>query len=580
MGSFQTPITIAQAIDRIKRNEYLLPVFQREFKWGPDRIKQLFDSIMLGYPFSSMLFWKVKGDMKASFRFYKFLDKYIENKKTHNELMPTQMINDFHAVLDGQQRLTSLFIGLCGSYAYHEYYRSRTYSEWTYPTRHLYLNLTSTYTDEESDLKYKFEFLNKADTKEVDLYIDNDGEKLFRVGKILDLHNNDDFGIDEFVEENELAKDSKKILQRLDKVIFNVSSINYYEEEETEPDKAVNIFVRINSGGMPLDFSDILMSIATATWKKEDARGEIYGLVDTINSLDFNIDKNYVLKAFLYLFHRDVRFRVVSFNNNFITTIEQNWEKTRNAIISLFELLKTFGLNHYTLTSNNATLPVLYYIYHKGIYTNFSTRTEYKKEREIIRKWLFTIIIRKVFGGSADSVLTQTRRTFTNDIEKQKIGDFAFFPGEKINKEIRKLGDVGDDFIEDLLWTQKDDRYAFSILALLYPDMDYKNNNFNKDHMHPASSYEDIPQEAEDELGWECYNSILNLQMLDENENKSKQDKSLKEWVDQETKNYDKKRFMENHIIPQNVSLELSYFPEFIAKRKDLLLIKMRELLN
>ena len=580
MGNFQTPITIAQAIERIKRNEYLLPVFQREFLWGPARIEKLFDSIMLGYPFSTMLFWKVKGDMRTNFRFYKFLDKYIESKKTHNEIMPTQGLHDFHAVLDGQQRLTSLFIGLCGSYAYHEYRKSKNYSEWSYPTRHLYLNLTSTYTDEESDQKYKFKFLNKADTREVDLYIDNDGEKYFRVGKILDLHNNDNFGIDEFVEENELTKDSKKILQRLDRVIFNVSSINYYEEEETEPDKAVNIFVRINSGGMPLEFSDILMSIATATWEKKDARVEIYDLVDTVNSLDFVIDKNYVLKSFLYLFHRDVRFRVISFNNDFITTIEQNWEGIRNAIISLFDLLKTFGLNHYTLTSNNATLPVLYYIYHKNIYTNFATKTEYKKEREIIRKWLFTIIIRKIFSSSSDFVLTQTRRAFTNDIEKQKISELISFPNEKINGEIRKLGDIGDEFIEELLQTQKDNRYAFSILALLYPNMDYKNNNFNKDHMHPAASYEELPQETKDELGLQCYNSILNLQMLDEYENKSKQDKPLIEWVQQETKNCNKKLFMESHIIPQNVSLELSHFSEFVSERKKLLIRKLKELLN
>jgi uncharacterized protein with ParB-like and HNH nuclease domain len=558
-----------------------LPVFQREFQWGVDRIEQLFDSIMLGYPFSSMLFWKVKGDMRTNFRFYKFLDKYIENKKTHNEIMPTQGLNDFHAVLDGQQRLTSLFIGLCGSYAYHEYRRSKTYSEWTYPTRYLYLNLTSTYTDEESDQKYKFEFLNKADTGEVDLYIDDGGEKWFRIGKILDLHNDDNFGIDEFVDKYKLIKESKKMLQRLDRVIINVSSINYYEEEETEPDKAVNIFVRINSGGMSLEFSDILMSIATATWKKEDARGEIYGLVDTINSLDFSIDINYVLKSFLYLFHRDVRFRIVSFNNNFIATIENNWKDIRNAIISLFELLKTFGLNHYTLTSNNATLPVLYYIYHNNIYTNFATKTEYKKDREIIRKWLFTIIIRKIFGSSSDTVLTQTRRAFTSDIEKQKIDKLISFPNEKINNEIRKFGDIGDDFIEELLLTQKDDRYAFSILALLYPNMDYKNNNFNKDHLHPAASYDKLPQKSKDELGWLCYNSIINLQMLDENENKSKQDKSLIEWVEQEIKNYNnKKLFMESHIIPQEVSLELSCFSAFVSERKKLLINKLKELLN
>jgi uncharacterized protein with ParB-like and HNH nuclease domain len=81
MGSFQTPITIYQAVKRIQKNEYLLPAFQSEFEWGTDRIEQLFDSIMLGYPISAMLFWKVKGDTKTDFKFYKFLDKYKDKNK-------------------------------------------------------------------------------------------------------------------------------------------------------------------------------------------------------------------------------------------------------------------------------------------------------------------------------------------------------------------------------------------------------------------------------------------------------------------------------------------------------------------
>ena len=579
MGSFQTAITIYQAIERIKKKEYLLPAFQREFEWDTDRIEQLFDSIMQGYPISSMLFWKVKGETKTNFKFYNFLDSYIEKKKTHNEIMSTQGINDFHAILDGQQRLTSLYIGLCGSYAYRKKYKkSRIYNEDTYPTRHLYLNISSVYTDEESDGKYEFSFLDKADTKEKNLYIDNDKEKWFKVGAVLDLHNN--FGIDDFSDKYNLSRDSKRIIQTLDKAIFIDSNINYYEEEDQIPDKAVNIFVRINSGGKPLSFSDILMSIATASWKKENARQEIYNLPDTVSELGFNIDKDYVLKSFLYLHHHDVKFKIVSFKNKFIEKIENDWSNIRNAIISLFELLETFGLNSFTLTSNNATLPILYYIYHKNIYKNFSTKVEYKQEREVIKKWLLTVLIRKVFGRSADNVLAQARRAFTNDIEKIKIKEITNFPINEINKELRITG-VTDDYIEEeLLWTQIDDKYCFSILALLYPNMDYKNNNFNKDHLHPAASYNKLPKKVKEELGWDCYNSILNLQMLDENENKSKQKKSLKEWVEKEIKNNNIKNFYDNHIIPRNISLELNNFEEFIEKRKILLIEKLKKILN
>ena len=108
MPGFQTPITIHNAIERIKRNEFLLPAFQREFVWESDQIEKLFDSLMQGYPISSMLFWRVKGDTKTEFRFYQFLKKFVQQHHTHNDIQPTHGVNDFDGILEGQQRLTAL----------------------------------------------------------------------------------------------------------------------------------------------------------------------------------------------------------------------------------------------------------------------------------------------------------------------------------------------------------------------------------------------------------------------------------------------------------------------------------------
>lgn len=578
MAGFQAPITIHQAIERINRNEFLLPAFQREFVWKPAQIEQLFDSLMQGYPISSMLFWKVRESTKADFRFYQFLKKYIEYHEIHNDTIATNGVNDFHAILDGQQRLTALYIGLCGSYAYKEYRRAYAYSEWSYPTRHLYLNISSKFTEDESDRRYKFLFLDKVSTQEQDIYLDNAEEKWFKVGTVLKLYKND--GLDDFADEHQLSKDSKKIVKQLERVIHTGLNINYYEEDEQNPDKAVNIFVRINSGGTTLSFSDILMSIAIASWKQKDARTEINDLVDGIRAKGFNIDKDYILKSFLYLYHKDVRFKITSFKNDFIGNIEANWENIRNSILSLYDLLKTFGLTDYTLTTNNATLPILYYIYHKNIFLDFSTKMSYKEDRKIIKKWLLTILVRRTFGGQTDTVLSQSRKAFTNDIEKSKLEALDQFPSEQINNDIKKLIDIGDDYIEELLLTQKDSQYSFPILALLYPDMDYKNNNFHQDHLHPASTYNNINDEEKEIYGWRVYNSILNLQMLDANENMSKNGKNLKDWVEKETKNSDIKRFMDSHIIPQNINLELLNFTEYIINRKILLVNKLKEILN
>lgn len=571
MSGFQTPITIRQAIERINRNAYLLPSFQREYVWSAPQVEALFDSLMRGYPISSMLFWKVAGDAKKDYRFYSILRSYIERYHVHNDAFQTDQVNDFWAILDGQQRLTSLYLGLCGSYAYKRPRAWWQLSEANFPTRHLYLNLSKEFPEDELDKSYDFLFIDKADTQERDIYIDPDGNKWFRVAKILGFDK--DYDIDDFIEDNELNKVERKILKRLERVIIVDSIINYYEEDTTDPDKAVNIFVRINSGGSPLSFSDILMSIATATWKK-DARSEINNLVDQVNDLGFNITRDLVLKAFLVLFHKDVRFRLKSFDNTFINTIESNWERVRDCILQVFYLLKQFGFNHKTLTSYNAVMPIIFYLYYSGRYRDIVNSVSHKNDRETINKWLHKAILLKSYGGSSDSAISRSRKVMIDDtVETLVAKSFNHFPGDEIS-EVLGHRNVSDEEIHELLMTQKDNAYAFCITSMLYPHMDYKNNNFHLDHMHPASRFD------EKDHTWEEHNSILNLQMLDGNENMSKNDVELDVWVaDELNAGADKEQFFIKHLIPMNVSLDIKDFREFIAEREKLLTAKLREIL-
>lgn len=582
--SFQTPITIKEAIENIENNKYLLPAIQREFVWSAEQIEWLFDSIMKGYPISSFLFWRVESKTKNEHKFYKFLNEYRERFKTHNEEISTDGLSEFYAILDGQQRLTSLYIGLKGSYAYKLPRKWWDDTEENIPTRHLYLNITNKLEDTEDGREYEFKFLKKQDTKEQELYTDNENKIWFKVGKILDFNNFTDFS--NFLIKNNFNNFQIDILSKLQQVIHSDRLINYYLEKEQDYDKALNIFIRINSGGEPLNFSDLLMSIAVAHWS--DAREEIHKLVDNIRDKGFSIPKDFILKTFLYLYSKDIRFKVKNFNQNNVAELKKEWQKIRETILEVFDLIKSFGFTDYTLTSKNALLPIIYYIYHRNIYKNFTTKQEFKKDREIIRKWLHIMLLKQIFGGQADNVLSQIRSGFTDDFENIKINkNIIEFPVEKINKKIKKDISVGDEFLEDLLCTQKDDKYAFSILALLYPHLDYKNNNFHKDHLHPKSIFTkkyieslNIDKEVKEKYYIPCvYDGIYNLQMLDANENMSKNDKTLKEWVEEETKNKDKEKFLEEHLIP-DVDLSIENFPEFIDKRKELLLNKLREILK
>jgi uncharacterized protein with ParB-like and HNH nuclease domain len=585
--SFQTPITIKEAVENIENNKFLLPAIQREFVWSHAKIEWLFDSIMRNYPISSFLFWQVEGETKKGYRFYKFINEYREGYKTHNEEISTDGINDFQAVLDGQQRLTSIYIGLKGSYGYKTYRRKWENTEHSIPTRHLYLNISNELKDEEDGRIYEFKFLKKDDTKEKDIFIDNKSIIWFKIGKVLELQNLSSFN--RFIREYEFDDFAIDTLSRLQEVIHSDRLINYFLEKEQDLDKALNIFIRINSGGEPLNFSDLIMSIAVANWRKTDARKAIHTLVDNIRDKGFSISKDFVLKTFLYLYSKDIKFKVKNFSNENAKDFEDKWEDIRDSILEVFNLIKSFGFTDYTLTSKNALIPVIYYIFHKNIYKEFSTKTTYESDREIIKKWLHIVLLKRVFGSSSDTVLSQARNAFTDSFDTKKIEmTISNFPSDEISKKIKRNTLVSDDFIEDLLCTQKDDKYAFSILSLLYPNLDYKNNDFHKDHLHPNSYFKKKELEEkkiknnEDNSYYytSCfYNGICNLQMLDANENMSKNNMSLNSWVVQETKTKNRKQFLDNHLLP-DIDFSFKNFTEFIDERKKILIDKLKDILQ
>lgn len=576
--SFQKPISIAAAIDEIDKNKYLLPAIQREFIWSSDKIEWLFDSIMKGYPISSFLFWEVQKVNVDNYRFYRFINEYREWYKTHNDEFKTYGVDSFYAILDGQQRLTSLYIGLKGSYAYKSYRKRWEDSEKSIPTRHLYLNISKKLSNNEEDgREYEFKFLTKTETKEQEIYKDSSGLKWFRVGKILNYKEERD--LNEFLSKDEYEGISIEILKRLREAICVNKLINYFLEREQNLDKALNIFIRINSGGEPLYFSDLIMSIAVSNWKKLDARKSIHGLVDNIKGKGFHVSKDLILKAFLYLYSKDIKFKVSNFSKENAEKFEENWDDISTCILETFEFLRSLGFTDYSLTSKNAVLPIIYYLYHRNIYDDFAKKAQgdFKDDREIIKKWLHRILIKRVFGRSSDSVLSKIRQTFTDNVEKP----FENYTDKNFPKEFKKIGAnvVDDEFIESLLKERKDSKYSFSILSLLYPNLDYRNNDFHKDHIHPQNKFKDLSVEDKEKYKWEDYDSICNLQLLDSNENASKNDSDLIHWVEKNTIEEPKKQFLDRHLIP-DVELSINNFGEFFEKRKELLKEKLKDLLK
>ena len=174
---FQPPIDIVTALENIKRGDYVMPAIQRDYVWSPNQITWLFDSIMRGYPISSFLFWSVRGENVKGYKFYSFLRDFRETFRIRGEERQVDSSDRFFAILDGQQRLTSLFIGFMGSYAWRIYRgRKEENTEASRPTRRLYLNISHNLdpSDEEDGRIYQFEFLKDSDTQRQDVYVQND----------------------------------------------------------------------------------------------------------------------------------------------------------------------------------------------------------------------------------------------------------------------------------------------------------------------------------------------------------------------------------------------------------------------
>ena len=120
-------------------------------------------------------------------------------------------------------------------------------------------------------------------------------------------------------------KFQKKIVRKLRTVIIKEKTLNYFLEKAQDLNKALNIFIRINSGGEPLNFSDLFMSIAIANWDKKDARKEIHNLVDNIREKGFTISKDLILRAYLYLYSKDIKFKINNFSKDNAKYFEKYW---------------------------------------------------------------------------------------------------------------------------------------------------------------------------------------------------------------------------------------------------------------
>ena len=573
-----TPTTVMSLVKGIDNGEYIIPAIQRKFVWRTEQITKLFDSLMLGYPVGTLLIWKTKRGEDD--HFYNFIKDYSEYDDADASEAPDKKTEIVQAILDGQQRMNSLYIGLMGSYAEKIRYKPKG-DKSSYPKKHLYVNLLkkndTSDNGEIEDNVYDFQFLTKEQAAESD-----DEHYWFRVGRIIEPELNTSEKIFKYMDENCFPNSNKKIMDNstarnvlfalfnrfIDKDVLNTQVI-----ESDNLDDALNIFIRVNKNGKPLSPGDLCQSYLVAklgaTDDKLNIREKLKEFVHDINNIggtgNFKFDKDWVLKTFLFLSSDKFSLKTNSFDKNNIDAIKGNFETYLAACKKTVELISSFGFNSRHFLSNNSLLPIAYYICKRG-YCDSTSLTRHGALKKRLRWWFILSNLYELFGSRSDDVLKELRKVLDDNAADK-------FP---LSKMIGVKKEVTVESIIDFIINYKENLTVMALSAFYEPE-----DTVNQvDHIYPKSKFRTeasikklgVTNPEDIKFYMEHYDTIGNLEFLPQNT--SKGNKLFDEWLDAEFKDKPTARteFITKHRIP-DCDCSFGNFREFLAKREE----KIRE---
>ncbi len=349
------PITIKKLIERISNGDIRVPAFQRNYVWEADQVAFLLDSIYKGFPIGTVILWKT--DKRLS----------TEKRLGYFELPEPQKNYPVNYVLDGQQRLTSLF-------SVFQTDLKPVSSEWT----DIYFDMVAEDNIQES------RFL-ALDESEVDF----------------DRH----FPVKSFFDSVEYRKATNSIpndmIVKIDEVQDKFKSYLIPNEvfETDDRNKVAIVFERINRAGTELNIFELL-----AAWSWSDQ----FDLVDKFDSLqDKIIDHGFDE----FCNDRDLQLRICS---GIITgetaprnimglqgeEIRKQFDRIEKGIIGSLDFLsRELGVKHYKMIPFPGLLVPLSAFF-------ATSKTEGKpytsKQKDMITRWFWRSILGRRFSAGVN----------------------------------------------------------------------------------------------------------------------------------------------------------------------------------
>ena len=533
---------------------FWLPNIQRAFVWSEEQITRLFDSIMRQYPISTLLVWKTK----APIHMRRFIADFNDNMKLSEYHVPENK-NKKMLVLDGQQRLQSLLIGLSGSYN----------------GRKLCLNVLSGEKKASEDIRFSFRFISEEHISfpwvKMNELVFNKYDEGPKIRRNLNKQN---YPMSK--EQEELYEDNvNKVL-----ITFCTNQVVTYQELDsidkpeayTETD-VVEIFIRANSGGTLLGKSDLLFSLLTSSW--EEADQQMDDVLEILNISGYQFTRDFILKTCLSLLNKGATYEVSKFRNKQTKdAIIDGWDQIVEAINDVKEFVyhHTFLRNDTSMPSYLTLIPLIYFRYH--------FRRQWKKSRGLERYILHTLIA-GAFSGSPDGLIDKLISNIreTGEFNTQTMFKLIGSSNRSIELSQDKLLGVRfkspQMYVLFNLWHQHDsdvpifDNEVARISPIFSENELLKIKEFNaKTGRHNLLRYKARER-----------NQLANCIMLSATENPRG---NGEEMVKTESWLADKNdSFLERHLIPKNPDLwQIENFDDFIKERKALILKKFNFMLQ
>lgn len=604
MATYQSQ-TIKKTLEDIQSGKLIIPALQRNFVWPDYKIADLFDSLVRGYPIGTFLFWDVNQDVFEGYSFNKVLVNYKEtrNKKYRGEPADSER-TEYCAVLDGQQRITSLAVSILGKYTVHT--KGALWdSESSFVDKYMCVNLL--HFPINSDDKYEFKFMSSAEMDQLIPYdyIDDNGNPTTGYKywlKVSDVYNDDKVfdkqkggifgflskleGLDPGVFTLEKRTQINDLLLNLRNTLLEKEVVSVYTTPNNlDLNEVVDIFVRVNSGGQKLDDADLILSIASGDNADESFYDKVSSAVDEIQSAtnkEFKCDKKFILSVALIFIGADTISlkKPENYSRKSVEKITAIWDTIIDKIKAAIIFVEKLGFD-VSKMSSSIVIPIAYYFYKTNRSVNYYDQVSSNKDRIYIRQWIFRTIINGVFDEGTGKTLIRMRTL----IDEAIIQTPCFPLGKFFEKAIKKPLLIQPNQVEDILdWKWPDYRIT-PLLMEISPSI--PNGEYSMDHMWPRTFLTTKKKlkaatpnltDTQREIFKSRVDYLPNIQLLTKNENSQKNQQFFDTWI---TSFYSdplkRNALFERNIVPIIDDYNFECFIDFQDKRSALLKQRIRD---